>query len=1011
MQNPKSLISTKANTLYALQNMLKKSRIEEMYILRVGDYRAEPERVLSEIMSQFNGCRIVVRSSSSGEDCFETSNAGRYKTVLDVDSSSGPAITHAIGEVIRSYGKDRLDTDREQVLIQRQAVGVRLSGVVFTRELHGNRPFYLINYDEGGSTDSVTGGSGGSTVWISRDVAAGACPSPWREILTSVREIEGILEGMVLDIEFALTGTGEVILFQVRPLAASYRQERIMDDREFFALRGQIKESYLACRSVITGAPMMLSDMAFWNPSEIIGTNPRSLDYALYSEILTSREWNLGIRTLGFRPLDEELMVRIGNKPYISLDYSFYSLIPACLPEQLARRLVDFYAGRLRSNLTAHDKIEFEIVYTTFDFMTVENSRILLDNGFTHEEWQALLDGLRDLTRNAVLNHREILEGDLAGLRKLEVHRRQVEASLARGYAAHGDLIADLLDLLEDLKINGTVPFARQARLAFMARAFCRSLTECSAFSDREMDGFMSSVSTISSEFDSDFEAYAGGRFSTETFNEKYGHLRSGTYDIRTDRYDRINFRPVASRRGRAPAARRGELDPVRLQAEIDRAGLGVTAGELVHFIVTSIQQRESVKFEFTKSLSLILEMMIRLGEMLEIKRHDLSWLTPADLRDCPRCLTPKQLKNYWSGRIVRRHDDYATNMAMLLPEVIVDERSLDIIPVYEARPNFITSKKVEGEVVLLDEENDPDIADKIVVVPKADPGYEWVFTKGIRGFITKYGGAASHMAIRCAEFEIPAAIGCGEKIYSEISRMNYLKLDCAAGKIEEGIQYRNLSALITQREGVNQYGDPTDVLETAYIRFYELLGFIPKTVSNNTKDIEKVFNKQRDLLIVVGGGALDPKWYDVPHSEPLQPHRDATEEKLVRYCVAHKIPIIATCRGMQYINVLYGGRLHYHPKLAVERPRGKDHPVRLIKENRIIQVNNYHADVIFPEDLAPCFEPLAIDDDTGVIEAYGSDEMKILAIQWHPERRFETQGALEETRRIIIDFIQRMIH
>lgn len=50
----------------------------------------------------------------------------------------------------------------------------------------------------------------------------------------------------------------------------------------------------------------------------------------------------------------------------------------------------------------------------------------------------------------------------------------------------------------------------------------------------------------------------------------------------------------------------------------------------------------------------------------------------------------------------------------------------------------------------------DADITGKIVVVPKADPGYEWIFTKKIRAFITKYGGAASHMAIRCAEFDIP---------------------------------------------------------------------------------------------------------------------------------------------------------------------------------------------------------------------------------------------------------------
>ena len=66
----------------------------------------------------------------------------------------------------------------------------------------------------------------------------------------------------------------------------------------------------------------------------------------------------------------------------------------------------------------------------------------------------------------------------------------------------------------------------------------------------------------------------------------------------------------------------------------------------------------------------------------------------------------------------------------ILLPEVILSGASVDVIPVYEARPNFITAKTVEGEVVLLDEEPDADITGKIVVVPKADPGYEWILQK-----------------------------------------------------------------------------------------------------------------------------------------------------------------------------------------------------------------------------------------------------------------------------------------
>ena len=265
-------------------------------------------------------------------------------------------------------------------------------------------------------------------------------------------------------------------------------------------------------------------------------------------------------------------------------------------------------------------------------------------------------------------------------------------------------------------------------------------------------------------------------------------------------------------------------------------------------------------------------------------------------------------------------------------------------------------------------------------------------------------------MAIRCAEFEIPAAIGCGEKIYDYASKINYMELDCANGIIKEGLQCEDLRALITQREGVNQYGDPTDVLEAAYIRFYELLGFIPQPASNHVKNVGKLFERQCDLLIVAGGGALPVKYYDRPHNEELQPYRDVMEEKLIKHCIGEGIPIIATCRGMQYMNVLFGGKLLYHPELKVERPRSVDHEVYLVEEDRTIWVNNFHKDVIPIDGLASCFKPLAIDRENQTIEAFGSDEMKVLALQWHPERKFETANALEETRKLVVNFIQKHI-
>ena len=57
-------------------------------------------------------------------------------------------------------------------------------------------------------------------------------------------------------------------------------------------------------------------------------------------------------------------------------------------------------------------------------------------------------------------------------------------------------------------------------------------------------------------------------------------------------------------------------------------------------------------------------------------------------------------------------------------------------------------------------------------------------FSKNIAGLVTKYGGAASHMAIRCAEFSIPAAIGCGEQIYRYVKSTAKLTLDCKHEKI-----------------------------------------------------------------------------------------------------------------------------------------------------------------------------------------------------------------------------------
>ncbi|MBR3646008.1 MAG: sugar metabolism cluster protein, partial [Lachnospiraceae bacterium] len=211
------IISTKANTRKAMSTLLKESFIEEMYVFVVKEFLSKKEAVIERVKNQFAGQKIVVRSSSTNEDCFRKSNAGHYTSILDVDSADSNDIESAIEAVIKSYEKDIIDIGNEQILIQHQAVDVAYSGVLFTYDIQGKRPYYLINYDDRGSTDSVTSGRGGKTLWIARNVDISHLEVSWCKLLKAVKEIELYLN-IALDIEFAINKNNEVIIFQVRPL-------------------------------------------------------------------------------------------------------------------------------------------------------------------------------------------------------------------------------------------------------------------------------------------------------------------------------------------------------------------------------------------------------------------------------------------------------------------------------------------------------------------------------------------------------------------------------------------------------------------------------------------------------------------------------------------------------------------------------------------------------------------------------------------------------------------------
>jgi hypothetical protein len=124
------------------------------------------------------------------------------------------------------------------------------------------------------------------------------------------------------------------------------------------------------------------------------------------------------------------------------------------------------------------------------------------------------------------------------------------------------------------------------------------------------------------------------------------------------------------------------------------------------------------------------------------------------------------------------------------LPPLLTQVSDMQLFLYPNTQPNFIGTGRVLAELVNLADikcsplESPLNLTGKIAMIPQADPGFDWVFGQNISGLITMYGGANSHMAIRAAEFGLPAAIGIGETEYQRLINSTVLELDAGNRQI-----------------------------------------------------------------------------------------------------------------------------------------------------------------------------------------------------------------------------------
>lgn len=201
----------------------------------------------------------------------------------------------------------------------------------------------------------------------------------------------------------------------------------------------------------------------------------------------------------------------------------------------------------------------------------------------------------------------------------------------------------------------------------------------------------------------------------------------------------------------------------------------------------------------------------------------------------------------------------------------------------------------------------------------------------------------------------------------------------------------------ISQRNDQNQHGTKYDNLENSYIQYLEKLGMTVVPLPNSTSKIETYFDKiSFDGIVLSGGNDINPRLYgkDIAWSD-ISRKRDAMEKKILEIAIRKKIPILGICRGMQMINVLFGGKLirNINKKSNIHAP-GTDHEINITFEEAKLLcgektiVNSFHNQAITTETLSPQLLIFALSQKDGFIEGLYHPTLPIAGIQWHPERR-----------------------
>ncbi len=173
-------------------------------------------------------------------------------------------------------------------------------------------------------------------------------------------------------------------------------------------------------------------------------------------------------------------------------------------------------------------------------------------------------------------------------------------------------------------------------------------------------------------------------------------------------------------------------------------------------------------------------------------------------------------------------------------------------------------------------------------------------------------------------------------------------------------------------------YIEHRDAISHDWLRFFSAVGIVPVLVPNAME------NPLGLLDALPGAGLLLTGGDDIADNP-----RDRTERLLLAAAIERRLPVFGTCRGLQMINVTFGG--------GIARREGdghvaKEHDVEVTDSLEgclpigTVKVNSFHNDCVLEEGLAGELRAFAM-APRGIVEGLYHPSLPITAVQWHPER------------------------